>query len=186
MRPVEERVDHDAARRRRRAVGRVEPIVVVEVVAEQRLAPVERALDRPRVRVEQQLGRVAAVAVGRVPRPVDAEAVSGVGAAGRGSSRATPNPSARAARPASSLPSSSKTHSSTASATSENTAMLVPTPSNVAPRGSGEPGQILVVTAPTVAQRAENRSFAGRHAGHQAGHQEGSRDLRRRGQHRGA
>src|ERR671915_587421 len=37
--------------------------------------------------------------------------------------------------------SSSKRHSSTWSATSENTAKLVPDPSKVAPRGAGWPGQ---------------------------------------------
>src|SRR5687768_17272145 len=46
-----------------------------------------------------------------------------------------------------SVPSSSYKQSSTASATSENSAKFAPIPSNVLPRGAGSPGQILT-TAP--------------------------------------
>ncbi len=68
--PVEERVHHDRARDVRRGVGVVPPVRVPEVVGEHRLAPVDVTLDRLGVRVEQQLGRVAAVPVGRVVRAV--------------------------------------------------------------------------------------------------------------------
>ncbi len=80
--PLEERVDHDAghgvaervdARRRAPPGGQV---VGVQVVGEQRLAEVERAVERLAVRVEQQLARVAAVPGRRVPRPVHPEAVA--------------------------------------------------------------------------------------------------------------
>src|ERR1700674_510852 len=42
-------------------------------------------------------------------------------------------------------PASSKMHSSTRSAFSENSAKLTPSPSQVAPRGSGEPGHTAVI-----------------------------------------
>ena len=53
---------------------------VVEVVGEAGRVPVDVAVDRLGVRVEQQLGRVAPQALGRVPRAVDAVAVALAGA----------------------------------------------------------------------------------------------------------
>ena len=68
--PVEVRVHHDRARDVRRGVGVVPPVRVPELVGEHRLAPVDAALDRLGVRVEQQLVRVAALPLGRVVRAV--------------------------------------------------------------------------------------------------------------------
>jgi hypothetical protein len=59
----------------RRRVGVVARAGVVEAVPEQGLVPAERAVDRLRVRVEQQLGRIAAVTALRLVRPVHAVAV---------------------------------------------------------------------------------------------------------------
>src|SRR3954447_10116088 len=57
-----------------------------------------------------------------------------------------------------SLPSSSKRQSSTRSATSLNSAKLVPPPSYVAPRGYGDPGQTF--TCPTLARVAQDGADA--------------------------
>ena len=78
--PVEERVGDDGARDVRRAVGRVHLVGVVEVVGEAGLVPVDLAVDRLGVRVEQELGRVAPQPLVRVPRSVDAVAVALAGA----------------------------------------------------------------------------------------------------------
>ena len=80
--PVEERVVHDALRHVRRAVVVVARLVVAEVVPEASRAPVDLTVDRLGVRVEQELGRVAAHARGRVPRTVHAVAVALTGADG--------------------------------------------------------------------------------------------------------
>ena len=74
--PVEERVDHDRLHHVRGAVELVALVRVLEVVAEQRLVPVGRALDRLGVGVEQQLGGVAPLPLRRVVGPVHAEAVA--------------------------------------------------------------------------------------------------------------
>ena len=60
--PVEERGGHHRARDVRAGVGVVAPVRVPEVVGEHRLAPLDGAVDRLGVRVEQQLGRVAPLA----------------------------------------------------------------------------------------------------------------------------
>jgi hypothetical protein len=74
--PVEVGVgDHRLHRVRRGVVG-VAPGLVAEGVGEQRLVPVDLPLDGLGVGVEQQLGRVAAVPLGRLVGPVDAEAVA--------------------------------------------------------------------------------------------------------------
>ncbi len=74
--PVEERADHDALGHVTGRVVVVDAVRVVEVVAEQRLVPLDGAVDRLRVRVEQQLVRVAAQPVRRVVRAVHAVAVA--------------------------------------------------------------------------------------------------------------
>ena len=78
--PVEERVDDHAGHRvaqrvdhRRDAAG--DQVVGFEVVGVQRLGEVEVAVERLAVRVEQELGRIAAVAGHRVPGAVDPEPV---------------------------------------------------------------------------------------------------------------
>ena len=74
--PVEVRVGDDGLGHERRAVVVVAAVGVAEVVREHGLVPLDLALERLGVGVEQQLGRVAAVAVlGRVGA-VDAEAVA--------------------------------------------------------------------------------------------------------------
>ena len=78
--PVEVRVDHHRARHVRRGVGVVAPVRVAELVGEHRLAPGDVAVDRLGVRVEQQLGRVAALPGGRVVGPVHPVAVALAGA----------------------------------------------------------------------------------------------------------
>ena len=74
--PVEVRVVHDRPGHERRAVVVVARVLVAEVVREARLVPVDLALDRLGVRVEQQLGRVAPLAALRLPRAVDPVAVA--------------------------------------------------------------------------------------------------------------
>ena len=56
-RPVEERVDDDAQHRLAGGVLVVARVGVAEGVPEDRLAPLDLALDRLRVRVEEQLAR---------------------------------------------------------------------------------------------------------------------------------
>ena len=74
--PVEERVDHHAVGHVRGRVVVVARVGVAEVVAEQRLVPVDLAGGRLRVGVEQQLVGVAALALGRVPGAVHPVAVA--------------------------------------------------------------------------------------------------------------
>ena len=74
--PVEVRVDDDALGHARRRVVVVAAVGVAEVVAEQRLIPVERALDGLGVRVEQQLVGVASLARGGVVGAVHPVAVA--------------------------------------------------------------------------------------------------------------
>ena len=73
--PVEVRVDDDGLRHVRRRVV-VVALLGLEVVAEDRLVPVDLAVDGLGVRVEEQLVRVAAQALGGVVRAVHAEAVA--------------------------------------------------------------------------------------------------------------
>jgi hypothetical protein len=73
--PVEERVDDDRLRHVRRRVV-VVALLGLEVVAEDRLVPVDLAVDGLGVGVEEELVRVAAQALGRVVGAVDAEAVA--------------------------------------------------------------------------------------------------------------
>ena len=74
--PVEVGVDHDAEQHVRRGVLVVARLGVVEVVAEQRRAPVDGARGRLGVGVEQQLARVAAQPAAGVVGAVDAVAVA--------------------------------------------------------------------------------------------------------------
>ena len=73
--PVEVRVDDDGLRHVRRRVV-VVALLGLEVVAEDRRVPVDLAVDGLGVRVEQQLVRVAAQALGGVVGAVHAEAVA--------------------------------------------------------------------------------------------------------------
>jgi hypothetical protein len=76
--PVEAVLGHDGARHGRRAVAAVEAQVGargVEPVAEQRVAPAQRPRQRARVRVQQQLVRVEALAALGLIGPVGAVAV---------------------------------------------------------------------------------------------------------------
>jgi hypothetical protein len=78
--PVVGRVDDHRARHRRCRVaevapaGRVRPLI--EGVAEDALVPGDVPVDRLRVGIEEELGRIAAQPARRVVRPVDAEAVA--------------------------------------------------------------------------------------------------------------
>ncbi len=74
--PVEVGVGDHREHRVAQRVLVVERVRVVEAVGEQRLVAVDLPVDRLRVRVEQQLGRVAAVAVRRVVRAVHPIAVA--------------------------------------------------------------------------------------------------------------
>ena len=75
--PVEEGVGDDGLGNEGRAVALVHrEVVAAEGVAEHRRVPVDLALDRLGVGVEQQLGRVAAMAGGRLVGAVDPEAVA--------------------------------------------------------------------------------------------------------------
>ena len=75
--PVEERVDHDALRHPRRAVEIVARVFRIgEVVGEDGLVPLPRAVHRLRVRIEQQFRRIAPVSLLGGPRAVHPEPVS--------------------------------------------------------------------------------------------------------------
>ncbi len=74
--PVEERVVDHPPGHVRRAVGGVGLIVVVEVVGEAGRVPVDLALDRLGVGVEEQLAGVAPQPLLRLPRAVDPVAVA--------------------------------------------------------------------------------------------------------------
>ena len=74
--PVEVRVHHHRARHVRRGVGIVALVGVIERVGEHRRIPVDAALDRLRVGVEQQLRRIAAVPGGWIVGPVHPVAVA--------------------------------------------------------------------------------------------------------------
>ena len=75
--PVEGVVDHDAPGDGRRGVLRVAHVLLAGRVREDPGPPEpDRALDRLRVRVDQELRRVEAVAGLRIPRAVDAVAVA--------------------------------------------------------------------------------------------------------------
>ena len=74
--PVEERVDDHAVGHVRGGVVVVLAVLLAEVVGEQRLVPLDLAAGRLGVGVEEQLVGVAAQALGRVPRAVDAVAVA--------------------------------------------------------------------------------------------------------------
>ncbi len=75
--PVEVAVGDDGLRHRARRVGVVPLLRVLHVVAEERLPPLVRPVDRGRVGVEQELRRVVPQPVRRVPGAVDPEAVAG-------------------------------------------------------------------------------------------------------------
>ena len=87
--------------------------MAAEVVAEDLRPPVDVAVDRLGVRIEQQLARIEAVARCRVRRPVDPEAVALAGADAGHDSRATRMRGLRRAGRASRTPSSSNRQSST-------------------------------------------------------------------------
>ena len=75
--PVEERVDDHRARHVGRAVARVgRPVRIAHRIAEHALVPGQLARDRLGIRIEQQLGRVTALAARRLVRSVDAIAVA--------------------------------------------------------------------------------------------------------------
>lgn len=74
--PVEVRIDHDRAHRVRRRVEVVAVVRLAERVAVDRLAPLDLPGDRTRVRVEEQLRRVAPLPALRLVRAVHPEAVA--------------------------------------------------------------------------------------------------------------
>jgi hypothetical protein len=74
--PVEERADHHALGDMRRTVLVVAGAVVVEGIGEAGGMPVDPAVERLGVGVEQQLGGVAAPALGRVPGAMHPEPVA--------------------------------------------------------------------------------------------------------------
>ena len=108
----------------------------------------DRPLDRLRVRVEQELGRVEAVPALGLVRAVHAVGV----ALARADEREVAVPVERgalaAARCAPRCPSSSNRHSSTRVAFSEKMEKFVPPPSQVAPSGNGSPGQTSLTGPP--------------------------------------
>ena len=74
--PVEERVHDDAVHRVLSGVVGVDLVGAPEVVGEQRLPPADVVAGRFGVRVEQQLGRIAALALAGIPRSGDPESVA--------------------------------------------------------------------------------------------------------------
>ena len=81
--PVERRVGDDGARHVTGAVAAADAVGVRLDVAVHRVTPAELARDRRRIRVEQQLRRVAAQALVRRPLPVHPVRVSLAGADAR-------------------------------------------------------------------------------------------------------
>ena len=115
--------------------------------------PVDAALDRLGVRVDQQLGRVEAVALLGVVGAVDAVAVALAGADARQVAVPVVRGALGDARCAPRCRSSSNRHSSTRSACSEKSEKFVPSPSQVAPSGNGAPGparvaSLIAISAP--------------------------------------
>ena len=77
LRPVEERIDHDALRHVRRAVGIVaRRLGLTELVREDRFVPLPQPFHGLCVRVQQEFVRIAPQAVGRIPGTVHAKAVT--------------------------------------------------------------------------------------------------------------
>ncbi len=74
--PVEERIDDDRLRHRAGGILVVATVRIAEVVGEERLGPMERAVNGFRVRIEQELVRIAPVASGRIEWAVHPIAVS--------------------------------------------------------------------------------------------------------------
>ena len=79
--PIEAVVDDDRAGHIGRAVVRIRFVLVpcavgIEAVGEDGGVPRDRAFDRARVRIEQELGRIAAIAARRLPRSMNAIAVA--------------------------------------------------------------------------------------------------------------
>ena len=145
--PVEVGVDHHAARHERRAVGVVGLGRVARLVVEQRLIPAQAAVDGLAVGVQQQLGRIAAVALLRIVGAGHAVGVALAGADGRQIAVPDEAVDLGEVQPRLGLlagPAASNKHSWTRSATSENRAKLVPEPSQVAPSGYAAPGQICI------------------------------------------
>ena len=126
--PVEVRVDDQGVRHVTCRVIVVALVGGVEPVAEQRLGPVDAVRDRLRVRVDEQLVRVAAQAALGVVRAVHAVAVALAGADAQQVAVVDEAVHLLEADPRS-TPSASNRHSSTWSAASEKSAKLVPIPS---------------------------------------------------------
>src|SRR5688572_3817464 len=79
--PVERIVDDDGLRHIRSAVR----VVALEIVSTERIGkyrgvPLDGAGDGAGIRVHEQFGRIAPVTLGRIPRAMDAKAVSLAGA----------------------------------------------------------------------------------------------------------
>ena len=74
--PVEERVGDDRPRREGRVSVVSLPVGPAAILPEERRVPGQVAVDGPGVRIEEELGGVAAPPPGRVPRSVDAVAVT--------------------------------------------------------------------------------------------------------------
>ena len=75
--PVEERIDHNALRHERSAVEIVaRRLGVGEVIGKDGLVPVPRSVDGFRVRIHQELGRIAPQPLVGGPRPMDPESVA--------------------------------------------------------------------------------------------------------------
>ena len=74
--PDERRIDDDALRHERRGVPVVGLLLIgTDAVAEQRVVPLDRAVDALRIRIDQQLGRVEPMPSPRLVGAVDAIAV---------------------------------------------------------------------------------------------------------------
>src|SRR6266566_1321314 len=79
--PIKIRIGHHRFRHEGSAVfviGRT--IGIVEEMGEDRLVPSHLAFDGPRIRIEQEFGRITAMSFFRLPWPVDAKAVALAGA----------------------------------------------------------------------------------------------------------
>jgi hypothetical protein len=75
--PVKVRIDHHRFGHKGSTVlGIGRTVGVVEKMGEQRLVPLHLTLDGPCIGIEQQLGGVTAVPFLRLPRPVDAKAIT--------------------------------------------------------------------------------------------------------------
>ena len=161
--PVEAVVHHARLQRQGAVVARIHAQRVVAGLAAVPVAPLEAADDLARTGVEQQLVRVEAMPVLRLPRAVRAQAVDQAGAAPpRWPCQTSPLRAGSIRRAVSVWPVSSYRHSSMAVACAENTAKFTPAASTLAPSGQGWPWRSVAAPATAPIRTSRWPAAAGR------------------------